>query len=45
MVDAGEIQKGFTLNSIRQAKLPSIPNDLKKELDGEPIELLYNFYF
>jgi outer membrane biosynthesis protein TonB len=45
MIDAGEIQKGFTLNSIRQAKLPSIPNDLKKELDGEPIELLYNFYF
>ena len=45
MVDAGEVQKGFTLNAIRQAKIPSIPNDLKKELDGEPIELLYNFYF
>ena len=45
MVDAGEVQKGFTLNSIREAELPRIPDDLKKELDGEPIELLYNFYF
>ncbi len=45
MVDAGQIQKGFTLNSIRQAKLPTIPADLQKELDGEPLEVLYNFYF
>jgi hypothetical protein len=45
MVDAGEVQKGFTLNSIRQAKLPAIPADLKKELDGEPLEITYNFYF
>ncbi len=45
MVNAGEVQKGFTLNSIRQAKLPTIPADLKKELDGEPLEITYNFYF
>lgn len=45
MVDAGEIQKGFTLNSIRQAEVPAIPAELQKELDGEPLELLYNFYF
>jgi outer membrane biosynthesis protein TonB len=45
MVAAGQIQKGFTLNSIRQAKLPTIPADLQKELDGEPLEVLYNFYF
>lgn len=45
MVDAGEVQKGFTLGSIRQAKIPPIPADLKAELEGEPIELIYNFYF
>ena len=45
MVDAGEVQKGFTLGAIRQAKIPPIPADLKAELDGDPIELIYNFYF
>lgn len=45
MVDAGEVQKGFTLGAIRQAKIPPIPADLKAELEGEPIELIYNFYF
>lgn len=45
MVDAGEVQKGFTLGSIRQAKIPPIPADLKAELEGDPIELIYNFYF
>jgi hypothetical protein len=45
MVDAGEVQKGFTLGAIRQAKIPPLPADLKAELDGDPIELIYNFYF
>jgi hypothetical protein len=45
MVDAGEVQKGFTLSSIRQAKIPAIPAELKAEIDDEPIELIYNFYF
>lgn len=45
MIDAGEVQKGFTLNAIRQAKIPPMPKDLLKELDGEPLELIYNFYF
>jgi hypothetical protein len=45
MIDAGEVQKGFTLNAIRQAKIPPIPNDLKAEIADEPIELTYNFYF
>ncbi len=45
MIDAGEVQKGFTLSAIRQAKIPPIPNDLKAEIDDEPIELVYNFYF
>jgi len=45
MIDAGEVQKGFTLNSIRQAKIPPIPADLKAELEDDPIEITYNFYF
>ncbi len=45
MVDAGEVQKGFTLSAIRQAKIPPIPAELKAEIDDEPIELIYNFYF
>jgi len=44
-VDSSEIQKGFTLNSIRKAAIPKMPAKLKKELDGEPLELIYNFYF
>jgi hypothetical protein len=45
MVDAGQIQKGFTLDSIRQANLPNIPEDLQKKIVEEPLELIFNFYF
>ena len=43
--DSSDLQKGFTLNSIREAKLPAMPAGLKKERRGEPLELIYNFYF
>ncbi len=45
MVEAGDVQKGFTMNTIRQAKIPPLPADVQKELNGEPLELIYNFYF
>lgn len=45
VVEVGEIQKGFTLNAIRHAELPKMPDAVKRELDGEPLELIYNFYF
>ncbi len=41
----GVIQKGFTFQAIREADLPAMPSDLRRELDGEPLELLYNFIF
>jgi hypothetical protein len=41
----GNIPKGFTLNSIRDAEIPAMPGDLKKQLDGEPLELIYRFNF
>jgi outer membrane biosynthesis protein TonB len=44
-VQSSEVQKGFTLNAIRQAAIPAMPADLKKELGSDPLELIFNFYF
>lgn len=44
-VGVGTIQKGFTHMAIREADLPAMPAEVKRELDGEPLELLYNFIF
>ena len=44
-METGEIQKGFTLNSIRDAEIPSMPKSLRKEYDAEPLELIFRFYF
>ena len=44
-METGTIQKGFTLNSIRNAAIPPMPPALQREFRGEPLELIYNFYF
>ena len=44
-METGEVQKGFTLNSIRNAGIPPMPADLKKDFAKEPLELIFNFYF
>ena len=44
-METGEVQKGFTLNSIRDAEIPAIPAALKSEYAKEPLELIFNFYF
>lgn len=44
-METGEIQKGFTLNSIRNAEIPAMPRSLRKEYDQEPLELIFRFYF
>ncbi len=41
----GEIQKGFTLNSVRNAEIPPMPASLRKEYAKAPLELVFNFYF
>jgi hypothetical protein len=41
----GEVQKGFTLNSIRNAPIPVMPPAVKKEMAGDALELIFNFYF
>ncbi len=44
-METGEIQKGFTLNSIRDADIPAMPSALRREHDKEPLELIFRFYF
>lgn len=44
-METGEVQKGFTLNAIRDAEIPAMPAALKKEFAKEPLELIFNFYF
>lgn len=44
-VQVGAIPKGFTLNSIHDAEIPAMPGELKKQLGGEPLELIYRFNF
>jgi hypothetical protein len=41
----GEVQKGFTLNAIRDCKIPAMPPAVKKDFQKEPLELIFNFYF
>ncbi len=45
VIGANYIERGFTQRAIRQAKLPEMPKSVLKELKGEPLELIYNFYF
>lgn len=44
-METGEVQKGFTLNSIRDADIPAMPPALRKEHQKEPLELIFRFYF
>jgi hypothetical protein len=44
-METGEVQKGFTLNAIRNAGIPPMPKALRKEHDDEPLELMFRFYF
>lgn len=44
-METGEVQKGFTLNSIRNADIPAMPAAVRKEYEKEPLELIFNFYF
>ncbi|MBK1881807.1 hypothetical protein JIN85_05240 [Luteolibacter pohnpeiensis] len=44
-METGQIQKGFTLNSIRDAAIPAMPKGVREEYADEPLELIFNFYF
>lgn len=44
-METGEVQKGFTLHSIRNAVIPPMPAALRREQGNEPLELVFRFYF
>ena len=44
-METGEVQKGFTLNSIRDASIPPMPPALRGDYKEEPLELIFRFYF
>jgi hypothetical protein len=44
-METGEVQKGFTLNSIRDAHIPPCPRPCGAEYDDDPLELIFRFYF
>ena len=44
-METGEVQKGFTLNSIRNAEIPAMPEALRKAYEGDTLELIFRFYF
>ena len=44
-VESSEIQKGFTINAVRDANYPKMPKDVARELDGDPLELVISFLF
>lgn len=41
----GNIQKGFTSESIRSADIPPFPAEMKKQLGADPLEVTYSFTF
>ncbi len=43
--DAGETQKIFTLNAVKQADLPPIPQEIVEVLEGGKLEINFNFLF
>lgn len=44
-MQTGEVQKGFTLNSIRDADIPAMPKEIRSDYADESLELIFNFYF
>lgn len=44
-IEGGAIQKGFTLDAIRDAAIPPMPPAVKQEMEGDSLELIFNFYF
>ncbi|MEO0018402.1 MAG: hypothetical protein RLZZ522_1685 [Verrucomicrobiota bacterium] len=45
MMQTSQHQKGFTLNSIRDATIPPMPPELKKDFQDTTLDLIFNFYF
>jgi len=44
-METGEVQKGFTLSSIREAEIPAMPKELAEFYEGDAMELVFRFFF
>lgn len=44
-IEGGQVQKGFTLDSIREAAIPPMPPALRKAHAQQPLELVFRFFF
>lgn len=44
-MESGEVQKGFTLSSIREADIPKMPKGLAEAYEDDTLELVFRFYF
>lgn len=44
-METGEVQKGFTLSSIRDAEIPPMPKELAESYEGDAMELVFRFFF
>jgi hypothetical protein len=44
-IEGGEVQKGFTIDSIRKAEIPAMPPEIKQEMGDHSLELIFNFIF
>lgn len=44
-METGEVQKGFTLSSIREADIPPMPKELAESYEGDAMELIFRFFF
>lgn len=44
-METGEVQKGFTLSSIRDAEIPAMPKELAESYEGDTMELIFRFFF
>ncbi|GAA5122225.1 hypothetical protein GCM10023212_18490 [Luteolibacter yonseiensis] len=44
-MQTGEVQKGFTLNSIRDAAIPPMPKEIRADYQDEALEIIFSFYF
>lgn len=42
---ASAMQKGFTMKAVQQPRLPAMPEEVLRELEGEPLEFHINFRF
>lgn len=44
-VGSSEVQKSFTFVAIKEAKIPAMPPEVRKEIVGDSLEMYFDFHF